>query len=52
MSISEFSSRQRGPAALLAGAVRSAREAAETFFAAQPDDDLVTTWGSRPSCGR
>jgi hypothetical protein len=45
MSISELSSRQRGPAALLADAVASAREAAGALFAAQSDGDLVATVG-------
>jgi hypothetical protein len=43
MSISELSSHQRGPAALLADAVAAAREAAGALFAAQSDDDLVAT---------
>src|SRR6476619_1206141 len=41
MSISELYSRQRGPAALVGEAVALLREAAEVFFAAQPDGELV-----------
>jgi len=43
MSISELSSHRRGPAALVGEAVALLREAAEVFFAAQPDGELVET---------
>jgi hypothetical protein len=43
MSISDISHHGHGPAALLADALASVREAAQAIYAAQGDDDLVTT---------
>ena len=43
MSITELSSHRRGPAALVADAVGLVREAAEVFFAAHSDQELVAT---------
>jgi hypothetical protein len=43
MSISDLHHPGTTPAALLAEAVASVREAAEAFFAAQSDSDLVAT---------
>src|SRR4051794_10100901 len=43
MSISELPSRQRGPATLVAEAVAFLREAADVFFAAPSDEELVAT---------